>query len=81
MKALKKARIILGALALTMVLGQASNAQALNSNVATVALNAVLAESLTVAAGPATVNFTPLAGLALPAGTYTGTLTIQAQAI
>jgi len=63
-----KAFKILGALALTMVLGQASNAQALNSNVATVALNAVLAESLTVAAGPATVNFTPLA----PTGTTNG---------
>jgi len=36
--------------------------------VATVALNAVLAESLTVAAGPATVNFTPLA----PNGHYNG---------
>jgi hypothetical protein len=61
MKAFRKARIILGALGLAMVMGQVSSAQALNSNVATVALNAVLAESLTVAAGPATVNFTPLA--------------------
>jgi hypothetical protein len=68
MKAFQKARIILGALGLAVAMSQASNAQALNSNVATVALNAVLAESLTVAAGPATVNFTPLA----PNGTTNG---------
>jgi hypothetical protein len=35
----------------------ASHAQALNSNVANVLLNAPLAESLTVVAGPGTVNF------------------------
>lgn len=47
----------LGALALVFVFAPASNAQ-LNSNVATVNLNAVLGETLTVSAGPATVNFT-----------------------
>ncbi len=57
MKALKKARLILGALALVLTMSQVSHAQ-LNSNNATVNLNAVLAESLTVSAGPATVNFT-----------------------
>jgi hypothetical protein len=57
MKALKKARLVLGALALVLTMSQVSHAQ-LNSNNATVNLNAVLAESLTVAAGPATVNFT-----------------------
>lgn len=58
MKAIHMARLVLGALALVLVMSQASHAQALNSNVATVNLNAPLAESLTVAAGPATVNFT-----------------------
>ena len=58
MKALKKARIVLGALGLALVMSQGSYAQALNSNTATVALNAVLAESLTVNASPAIVNFT-----------------------
>jgi hypothetical protein len=58
MKALKKVRIILGVLGFAVIVTQVSNAQALNSNTATVALNAVLAESLTVSASPATVNFT-----------------------
>jgi len=58
MKALKKAWIVMSALGLTLVLTQASKAQAINSNQATVNLNAVLAESLTVSASPATVNFT-----------------------
>ena len=57
MKAINMARLVLGALALALVAGQASHAQALNSNVATVNLNAPLTESLTVSAGPATVNF------------------------
>jgi hypothetical protein len=56
MNAFKKASQILGALGLMLVMSQASHAQ-LNSNNATVNLNATLAESLTVAAGPATVNF------------------------
>ncbi len=56
MKVLKKARLVLGALGLVLVMSQASHAQ-LNSNNATVNLNATLAESLTVAAAPATVNF------------------------
>ncbi|MGD0909004.1 MAG: hypothetical protein ABSA96_15590 [Candidatus Acidiferrales bacterium] len=58
MNALKKAWIVMSALTLTLVLAQASQAQAINSNQATVNLNAVLAESLTVSASPATVNFT-----------------------
>lgn len=58
MKALKKAWFALGALGLTLTLSQVSNAQAFNSNNATVNLNAVMAESLTVSASPATVNFT-----------------------
>ena len=49
--------VTLGALALALAFAPASHAQ-LNSNVATVNLNAVLGESLTVSAGPATVNFT-----------------------
>jgi hypothetical protein len=54
---LQKLWLTLGAMALVLVLAPASHAQ-LNSNVATVNLNAVLGEALTVAAGPATVNFT-----------------------
>jgi hypothetical protein len=56
MKVLKKARLILGALGLVLTMSQVSHAQ-LNSSVSTVNLNAPLAESLTVSAGPATVNF------------------------
>jgi hypothetical protein len=67
MKAFRKARIVLGALALALLTSHASHAQALNSNNATVALNAVLAESLTVNASPAIVNFTLAAS-----GTTTG---------
>jgi hypothetical protein len=61
MNALKKAALAMGAVGLALVLSQSSYAQALNSNNATVNLNAVMSESLTVVAGPATVNFTPLA--------------------
>jgi hypothetical protein len=57
MNAFKKAKLILGALGLVLTMSQASHAQ-INSNNATVNLNATLAESLTVSAGPATVNFT-----------------------
>jgi len=67
MKVFKKAGIILGGLGLALVMSQASSAQAINSNNATVALNAVLAESLTVSAAPATVNFT-----LVPSGTVNG---------
>ncbi|MBI1750197.1 MAG: hypothetical protein HYR59_05980 [Acidobacteria bacterium] len=49
--------MILGVLALALAMAPASQAQ-LNSNQATVALNATLAESLTVTAGPGTVSFT-----------------------
>lgn len=66
MKVFNKARLVLGAMSLMLVMSQASHAQ-LNSNSPTVALNATLAESLTVAAGPATVNFT-----LVPNGTVTG---------
>lgn len=57
MKVFKTLRLAVGAIGLVLVMSQASHAQ-LNSNNATVNLNAPLAESLTVAAGPATVNFT-----------------------
>jgi hypothetical protein len=53
----QKLWMTLGALALVFVLAPASHAQALNSNVAQVQLNAVLGEAITVAAGPGTVNF------------------------
>src|ERR1700733_14689625 len=72
MKALNKARIILGALGLALTMSQASHAQALNSNNSTVALNAVLAESLTVSASPAVVNFT-----LVPSGTANGSAPVS----
>jgi hypothetical protein len=53
----KKSWMVLSAFFLAFVFVPASHAQ-LNSTAATVNLNAPLAESLTVAAGPATVNFT-----------------------
>jgi hypothetical protein len=52
----QKLWVIFGALALVGMLASPSQAQ-VNSNNATVALNATLAESLTVSAGPATVTF------------------------
>ena len=55
-----KSWIALSAFFLAFVFVVPSHAQ-LSSNNATVKLNAILNESLTVAAGPATVNFTPLA--------------------
>jgi hypothetical protein len=55
MNALKKAGMVLG---LALAMSGASYAQALNSTVANVNLNATLAESITVNASPATVNFT-----------------------
>ena len=61
-----KACVILGALAVLMALAPASQAQIV-SNQATVNLNAVLGESLTVIAGPGTVNFA-----LLPAGVSNG---------
>ena len=64
MKANYKAWMILGVLALVLAMAPVSQAQ-LNSNQATVALNATLAESLTVTAGPGTVSFIlPAAGVA-----------------
>ncbi len=51
-----KACVVLGILAALAVLTPAAQAQIV-SNQATVNLNAVLGESLTVAAGPGTVNF------------------------
>jgi hypothetical protein len=65
MKNFRKVLIVSG-LALAAAMSPVSRAQ-LNSNVATVNLNAVLAESLTVAAAPATVNFT-----LVPNGTANG---------
>ena len=53
----KKSWIVLSAFIMAFVFVPASHAQ-LNSNNATVNLNAIMAESLTVAASPATVNFT-----------------------
>ena len=50
--------IAVPALALAFAFVPGSQAQALNSNVATVNLNAPLAESITVAAAPALVTFT-----------------------
>jgi hypothetical protein len=55
-----KSLIVLSAFFLAFVFVPASHAQ-FNSNNATVNLNAKLSESLTVVAGPALVNFTPLA--------------------
>ncbi len=52
--------VLLAALALVMAQGTAANAQVLNSAQASVNLNAVMSESLTLSAAPGTVNFTPL---------------------
>jgi len=64
----KMSWIVLSAFFLAFVFVPASRAQTLNSNNATVKLNAIMSESLTVAAGPATVNFTPLAPNGLTPG-------------
>ncbi len=53
----RKFSLVFAVFALAFLFVPTSHAQ-LNSNVANVNLNAPLAESLTVAAGPATVNFT-----------------------
>jgi hypothetical protein len=53
----QKTWIVLCAFVLAFMFVPASHAQ-VNSNLATVNLNAILAESITVVAGPATVNFT-----------------------
>ena len=71
MKVFKLLRLVLGAVVLMLAMSQASHAQ-LNSTVATVNLNAPLAESLTVAAGPATVNFT-----LVPNGSATGSAPVS----
>jgi hypothetical protein len=67
----QKLWMTLGALALVLVLAPASHAQ-LDSTVATVNLNAVLGETLTVSAGPATVNFT-----LVPNGTASGSAPVS----
>lgn len=72
MKGLKKAGMILGALGLALAMSQTSHAQAMNSAVSNVNLNATLAESLTVAATPATVNFT-----LVPNGTANGSSAVS----
>jgi hypothetical protein len=74
MKAINKTWLLLGALGLVLVVSPASRAQT-NSNNATVNLNAKLSESLTVVAGPATVNFTPLAANGPTAGDNPVTIT------
>ena len=62
----KNLLIALGLLGLTLMVAPASQAQ-INSNVANVNLNAVLAESITVAAAPGLVNFA-LVGSGVSAG-------------
>ena len=57
----------LGIVALGLVMSSVSHAQALNSGPTTVALNATLAESLTLAVAPNTVTFT-----LVPSGTANG---------
>jgi len=57
----------MAAIALAMLVTPASKAQAINSGASTVALNATLAESLTLTVSPATVTFT-----LLPTGTANG---------
>jgi hypothetical protein len=51
--------VMLAALALVMAQGTVANAQ-LNSTQASVNLNAIMSESLSLSAAPGTVNFTPL---------------------
>ena len=62
----KNLLIALGLLGLTLMVAPASQAQ-INSNVATVNLNAVLSESITVSAAPGLVNFA-LVGSGVSAG-------------
>jgi hypothetical protein len=57
----------LGVVALSLLMSAASQAQALNSGPTTVALNATLAESLTLAVTPNAVSFT-----LVPSGTANG---------
>jgi predicted aspartyl protease len=57
----------LAAFAIVMFITPASKAQAINSGPTTVALNATLAESLTLSVAPTTVTFT-----LLPTGTANG---------
>lgn len=64
MRLMKQAWLVVAAAAMILAVAPASHAQ-LNSNQATVNLNAVLAESLSVSAAPGTVNFTlPASGIA-----------------
>jgi hypothetical protein len=67
----KKSWIVVSAFFMALVFVPASHAQ-LNSNNATVNLNAPLAETLTVAAGPATVNFA-----LVPNGTANGSAPVS----
>lgn len=67
----QKLWMVLGALALVGVMAAPSHAQ-VNSNNATVALNATLAESITVTAGPGTVTFT-----LAPTGTSAGSAPVS----
>ena len=64
MRLMKQAWVAVALGAMILAVAPASNAQ-LNSNQATVNLNAVLAESLSVSAAPGTVNFNlPASGIA-----------------
>ncbi len=56
MNAFKKAGLVLGAMGLALSMSQSSYAQ-MNSNNATVTLNATLAEQITIVAAPTTVTF------------------------
>ena len=68
-----RAWVFLGVLALVLAAAPSSQAQ-LNSNTATVNLNAVLGESLTVTASPGTVNFT-----LVPSGPVNGSAPVAIQ--
>jgi hypothetical protein len=70
----QKSWIVLSVFVLAFAFVPASHAQ-LNSNTATVALNAVMAESLTVSAPVGTVNFTPLNPNGITAGSASVVIT------
>jgi hypothetical protein len=67
MRSLRNIWIGFSMLAMVLILSPCSRAQALNSGPTTVALNATLAESLTLAVAPTTVTFT-----LVPSGTANG---------
>ena len=67
MRGLRNIWIGFSVLAMSLMLSSVGRAQALNSGPTTVALNATLAESLTLAVAPTTVSFT-----LVPSGTANG---------